>query len=328
MKLRHFWIDYVKLTACILVAVGHLLQSFIKSGIIPQSNALLLFDRSIYTFHVPLFFICSGFLYQKYSRINSLKSYFRHARKKFCTLGVPYLFFVTITWVMKRIMSSEVNKSVGGFFDAVFVHPIMQYWYLYCLLLLFLIIPTAKSKRTSIVFLVVSVCMKMISFRYPFEIYALYIVFSNAVWFVLGMCLCSFDICRLFKNKSTFAGAIVLILAFLLCCTNTHIEWNNGIDFVSGLLACAGIILFFGYYCEHNTKHDWIQSVSKYTMPIYLMHTMFAAAGRIFLLKLGIDNPSVHIASGLVLSFGAPVFAANIMLRTKVLSQLLGVYRN
>lgn len=325
-RTRYLWIDYVKFIACILVVLGHMFQSFIEPGIMAENHSYTFFIQTIYTFHVPLFFICSGFLYQKYSKIDSFKSYLRHIEKKFISLGIPYILFLTITWVIKRILSDEVNSPVGGLFEAVFVQPIMQYWYLYCLFLLFLIIPTAKSPRVSIAYLFISICLKIISFYYHSEIFAISTVMNNAIWFVGGICLCCFDLPRLFKKRTTPLVSALFLVAFALVSINTYTNWNNMIDFVCGLLACAGFILCFGCYSENRHNANWIQYVSKYTMPIYLMHTMCAAACRIVLLKLGINNLPIHIAMGLIFSFAIPIFVSSIMFKTNALSWMLGIY--
>ena len=66
VKTREKWVDDVKVIACILVALGHFFMSMVQSGILPDSNLHEWFITTIYYFHVPLFFICSGYLYQKW----------------------------------------------------------------------------------------------------------------------------------------------------------------------------------------------------------------------------------------------------------------------
>ena len=68
---RESWIDNIKVIACVLVALGHFVQSMTKSGIIQSTFLTSWFNGTIYFFHVPLFFLCSGFVYQKYSQIES-----------------------------------------------------------------------------------------------------------------------------------------------------------------------------------------------------------------------------------------------------------------
>ena len=72
VRTREKWVDDVKVIACILVVLGHFFQSMTKANILPENNLYGWFNTTIYYFHVPLFFICSGYLYQKYSKVNSV----------------------------------------------------------------------------------------------------------------------------------------------------------------------------------------------------------------------------------------------------------------
>lgn len=101
------WVDDIKVIACILVVLGHFFQSMTKAGIVPAGNLYEWFNTTIYYFHVPLFFICSGYLYQKYSKVNSFKSWKSNVLKKALTLGVPYAAFTTATWVLKKVIFQQ-----------------------------------------------------------------------------------------------------------------------------------------------------------------------------------------------------------------------------
>ena len=84
-RTREKWVDDVKVIACILVVVGHFFQSMTKASIMPENDLYKWFNTTIYYFHVPLFFICSGYLYQKYSKVNSLGSWRRNVEKNVST---------------------------------------------------------------------------------------------------------------------------------------------------------------------------------------------------------------------------------------------------
>ena len=73
-KQREIWVDNVKVIACILVVLGHFFQSMTKSDVLPANDLYQWFNQTIYYFHVPLFFICSGYLYQKLSVVNDAHS--------------------------------------------------------------------------------------------------------------------------------------------------------------------------------------------------------------------------------------------------------------
>ena len=75
VKTREKWVDDVKVIACILVVLGHFFQSMTKANILPENDLYKWFNTTIYYFHVPLFFICSGYLYQKYSKVSDFTSW-------------------------------------------------------------------------------------------------------------------------------------------------------------------------------------------------------------------------------------------------------------
>lgn len=160
VKTREKWVDDIKVIACILVVLGHFFQSMTKASIMPENDLYKWFNTTIYYFHVPLFFICSGYLYQKYSWVNSLGRWRRNVAKKMLALGVPYATFTTATWVLKKVFSSSVNDQIGGLGDTLFLHPTAPYWYLYALFFIFLVTPTFNSVKVATAGLVVALTAK------------------------------------------------------------------------------------------------------------------------------------------------------------------------
>ena len=163
VKTREKWVDDVKVIACILVVLGHFFQSMVKASIMPENDLYKWFNITIYYFHVPLFFICSGYLYQKYSKVNSVDGWYRNVAKKAVALGVPYVTFSTATWVLKKAFSSSVNNQIGGLGDTLLFHPASPYWYLYALFFIFLLTPTFKSVKMVVGGLIVAIAMKTIA---------------------------------------------------------------------------------------------------------------------------------------------------------------------
>lgn len=93
------------------------------------------------------------------------------------------------------------------------------------------------------------------------------------------------------------------------------------IPFAIGLLACVAVILMVaGGKRRFGRGMDFL---AKYTMPIFLMHTLFAAPMRSVLLKLGIGSSVIHVVLGLGISFVGPIIAAWIMKKTKWLEFFL-----
>lgn len=310
VRKRDVWVDDVKVIACVLVVLGHFFQSMVKSDILSDSDLYEWFNTTIYYFHVPLFFICSGYLYQKYSRVNTFLNWQKNIKKKALALGIPYLTFTTITWILKKLFSGSVNDKIGGLGDTLLFHPTSPYWYLYALFCIFLITPTFRNVKKAIIGLLFAFLAKVVILIVRgTDIYALSTVLSNEIWFVLGMCICLFNLNL--KNKQKYGimgGLLFILLSIEIYVANIHVYI---IDFFMGLLACFVVIILTVDF--EGTFGRCFTFLSKYTMPIFLMHTLFAAPMRSILIRIGIENGIVHILLGLGISFLGPIIAACIM---------------
>ena len=165
-----------------------------KANILPENDLYKWFNITIYYFHVPLFFICSGYLYQKYSKVSNMYSWCRNVVKKALALGVPYVTFTTATWVLKKVFSSSVNDQIGGLGDTLFLHPTAPYWYLYALFFIFLVTPTFSGVKVTIVGLIIALAAKILILTGGTSVYAISTVLTNEIWFVLGMSICAFNV--------------------------------------------------------------------------------------------------------------------------------------
>lgn len=318
-RTREKWVDDVKVIACILVVLGHFFQSMTKSNILPENGLYQWFNTTIYYFHVPLFFICSGYLYQKYSKVNSVGSWCKNVAKKALALGIPYATFTTATWVLKKVFSSSVNDQIGGLGDTLFLHPTAPYWYLYALFFIFLVTPTFSDVKAAAVGLIVALAAKVLILTGGYSIYAVSTVLSNEIWFVIGMSICAFNVqLKGRKVQGTICGLLFIILSILVYTVEIS---GSAISFAMGLLACVAVIMMAAGFEEKFGRG--MEFIAKYTMPIFLMHTLFAAPLRAILVKVGIESAVVHVILGLGISLAGPIVAAWIMKKTKWLEFFL-----
>ena len=133
------------------------------------------------------------------------------------------------------------------------------------------------------------------------------------------MSICVFNIQPKSKRvQGTIFGLLFIILSIAVYTVEIS---SSVISFAMGLLACVAVILMVaGFEDKFGRVMDFF---AKYTMPIFLMHTLFAAPVRSVLLKMGITNTVVHIVLGLAISFAGPIIAAWIMKKTKWLEFFL-----
>lgn len=313
-KQRYVWIDNAKIFACILVALGHFMQSMVRCGLMMECGASEWFDQTIYYFHVPVFFVCSGYLYQTTGAVHSISAWWKNIRRKALALGVPYFVFTVVTWGMKAAFPGDVNGANEGLLQTLFLNPESPYWYLYTLFGIFFILPNISGRTSAWAVLVISLAIKWVGWVLPdVPVYMISSVQKNAFWFALGMAMRFWGSPE--KCQKTGRKAVVLVCSFLAASIAVYMQqWDT--FFVAtgmGLLGCMAVI----FCCAATENRKWAQTVGKklagYTMPVFLMHTIFAAGTRTILLKLGIRNLMVHITAGIAASFIGPVLAFEVM---------------
>ena len=326
VKERERWVDCIKTFACILVVLGHFFQSMVQANILNNSDSYQWFNKTIYYFHVPLFFICSGYLYQKLTKISSVCDWGNNVLKKLINLGVPYFTFSFATWIMKKVFSGSVNSQIGGLADTLFIHPTSPYWYLYALFFIFLVTPAVKSKIQMISVFALSVIIKLFAIKgIGGGIQAVSYICANEIWFVLGMTLSFVSYPEIIEKRRSAVISIVGIIMFILLSVVVYQRGSTSalVSFILGLLACASIVSLFISMFKNDRSNSVLTFLSKFTMPIFLMHTMFAAAIRVVLIKIGITDAIVNVLIGLVISFIGPIIAALIMHKSRYLEFFL-----
>lgn len=313
---RYTWVDNIKFACCILVVLGHTFMGFGESEIIEKGIVYNLLIQSVYSFHVPLFFVCSGFLYQKSNRVHSFKSWGKNIADKLLNLGVPYFVFTTATVLIKIIFSDSVNNQAEGLLKTLFFAPTAPYWYLYALFFMFFFIPCLNNKKQATILLIASFVARIVyifcvdnSFSTPYPIYS---TLCRMIWFTIGMFL-AFDI---FDLKATYSKAIMIIFgvtAIGLCIYfYRELNLNQIVQTTISLLFVISIIIL-----SQNLHIDFIDKISnkfsEYFMPVFVMHTIFSAGVRILLMKIGISNTAIHLVGGIFAGFAAPIIIYEII---------------
>lgn len=309
-KTRYEWVDSVKFACCVLVVLGHTFMGIAEAGIIEKGSVYNLLIQSVYTFHVPLFFVCSGFLYQRSGRVHNLNSWGKNVADKLLNLGVPYITFTVITVILKMAFSESVNNAAGDLLNTVFISPVAPYWYLYALFFMFVFIPCSNNKKQAAVLLTASVAARAVylvlaynpvSVPYPIKS-----TLGRMIWFALGIFL-AFNIIDLkaIYSKITmavfFAAAIALSIYYY-----RELNGNLIIQTIIGVLFVVAILVL-----SQNLRISFIEKLSfkfsEYFMPVYVMHTIFSAGVRILLIKVGVQSPIIHIICGLFAGFIIPI---------------------
>lgn len=302
------WLDDMRAIACIMVAFGHLING---SGEIFNLNVplFLFLTNLLYRVHVPVFFFCSGYLFQKGQHRKQKCGYIQYTLNKIINLGVPYIVFCSITYVIKIIFPSLINRDLdAGFIGSLLIIPPNQMWFLFVLMVCFIITPIGiKNKKHMIILSILAVVMN-ISYSLIGDVDTVgWKILSYYIWFVIGMIVEYGGIERLHINHEYLFG-----VAFLLF---FYVQYTfNSLGVFSIFITAFGIawILMICRNRLKNIKSRLLECISKYMFQIYLLHTFFAAAIRVGLRILGISSGYIHLMVGLVGCIGLSVISAYI----------------
>ena len=151
--------------------------------------------------------------------------------------------------------------------------------------------------------------------------YALSNIFQYEIWFVLGM---GIAVWNWEKVISSWMAAVCGLL-FLAGSMITYAEnlQNSSIGFTLGLLACVSVVGIFYTIQDNKVVHILLGGLSRYTMPVFLMHTIAAAGIRAVMMKIGITDAFTHVVIGLGMSFLGPIAIALLIKEVKYLEFFL-----
>lgn len=133
------------------------------------------------------------------------------------------------------------------------------------------------------------------------------------------MSICAFNVqLKGRKVQGMICGVLFIILSIMVY---TAEICSSAVSFAMGLLACVSVIMMVAGFEEKFGRG--MKLLAKYTMTIFMMHTLFAASLRSILMKIGIENAVIHVVLGLGISFAGPIMAAWVMKKTKWLEFFL-----
>ena len=301
------WIDYTKVFAIICVVATHLFMSFEQLGWVKKSDAYYSIPLQIsLVLSVQLFFVCSGFLYQQFRKDTTVKGHFKNVLNKLIALGVPYIIFTTISIVIKNVFASSVNREATPILKTLFIKPMAPYWYLYVLFVFFLIIPCVNDKRKIYAIFAVSVILKLAYVFIPIKLpYVFMQIVSNSIWFTFGMLLTNIKL-----KYNLLEKVICIVLGFTGVSLSIYFFRNTNETKTVRFAISILLVLFCLYLFMWISKGSDGRIVSRlrnYVLPVFLMHTIFAAGARIAMLKVGIRAMPIHIFVGLIASFALPM---------------------
>ncbi len=276
----------------------------------------------IFTFHMPLFFAISGFLYCHFTLQNSDVDLWKLVRSKFNRLIVPYLTISTISYPVKVLLSRHALRPVDfNFYSYLksmifpWENTIVYFWFLPTLFFTFIIGSLVLQKRRSIYFdfciLTASICCWWLFPHHSMETALNFLnisgIFHNFIFFLLGFFISKYSIFMRIKKFHPLGIASALIS---LCLFAFFPQYK----FCRLIMAVSGIILSVWICFLFSSRY--LASLGDYSYQIYLFSWFPQVFVRIVFGQVYFSNIWLSVFLSFVLGLLIPVAVTKILNRT------------
>ena len=247
-------IDIVKGLAIILVVIGHTIQFCDLNG-----GVLNPVYQWIYSFHMGLFFFCSGYLFTWIDFRNGAWPIIYQIGKKFRRILIPFL-----VWGCIYFTFCSIQFDVNHLIDKIIIHPIFGLWFLEHLFVfnilfmlltgLFNLIDRSKFRNADVYLILVGILLLLVS--------------RNFAMFFIGSLVGKSDRIKvLFSNHKIASFAFfTLILSILIP------------DLLDRRIVCiSAVIVFFNIGGIQDLKQPLKKELSlfgKNSMQIFILHPL------------------------------------------------------
>ena len=329
-------VDYIKGIAILLVCIGHAATP----SFLPRPHTYEYVVQAIYSFHMPLFFLISGFLSYKIIDINLKNNYIEFIKKKLYRICIPFLTISFITNLIVITLKILINDplSTNAILDMIkiiFLYPengIMgALWFLYTLFIINIISPILVKFPLKIVIILAF----LLNIFVPNNIYFLSIsrVCFFLVYFLIGIYFRKFYYNSInLKNINIFNKILILCVCIISIIFYSYIVTNeiniskyfiNILSFLCGLFGMV-IMIAFIKKIESLKISSLLSFLGKHSMDIYILSWFFQVSSMILISSiLHISNYNIFFVSNLIIGFLCIPFSLFIIRKFKLLRFLI-----
>lgn len=277
---RFAWIDSLKGIGILMVIIGHMK--------IPHSLSLI-----IYSFHMPLFFVISGFLFNELKYKDNQK---RLIYNKVSSLLWPFFTFTFILLIVNLLLEHTNNMDIIPYIKTVlkelfFLNDSINtpLWFLTALFsteLLFSSILTINSKIKNIILFTIVIIGFINAYYFGIKFFLnIHIAMIGLLFFAIGYYSKisffnnDFTLKISFFNSNFIFKILILLFIFLILVFNNQkidmYSMDYGNPFIFVLSAFIGTIILFGLIF-HYQKLKYINGILEYfgknSLALLVMH--------------------------------------------------------
>ncbi len=308
---RMVWVDAAKGVGIILVCFGHVWRGLDNGGLLANAALFRAVDVAIYLFHMPLFFILSGVLFQKSVERKGIA---RSAALRIETLIYPLILWAYVFAAFLYLAASVTSRPpLSGWEIATFPFPPKDiFWFVWALFLVQIVSLPLTRLGTGALATVLVAAIALVFATTEHEIHStVQPAIRHLPYFLVGMIWG-----RLLaqpphdRPKAAMAGLAVAAFLGAEAWILAHPQMlPTAWGFVGGGIAAAAVcyVAFALARFLPARVAAGLEFLGGAAMAIYLTHIFFLSATRLVLVKLGIASAPVHLLVGTAATLLGPL---------------------
>ena len=326
MQKRYDEIDLTKGMAIILAVFGHAAPDAVKGFWIVGTDSLSAsLHYLVYSFHMALFFACSGFLlYPKFSMTKGVTDV---VLKRFKKIMIPY-FFLSFVYLFGKMFGGSLadhqltdNPFVGIMFGS---SPCFGAWFLWCLFVMTLIVLCLRWLNLWLLF-TIFIAISYIPVEYGENYMGVAKVQSGTMWLILG-CIVRKYYDKISGNVTIWLGLLAALILIALHISRGVYDYgnhlvNHTVDMIktlSGIVASFTLCYMIAYKTKDSLSYKSLKICGEYCMDIYIISMFILVSLRVLYVNGGLMNIIpyyVWLLIATVLGVTLPLLLSKIVVR-------------
>ncbi len=301
------YIDSLKGFAILCVVLGHVTDGYLSAGMYPSSKSMPIVHEVLYSFHMALFMIISGYLYYMAYFDEGGKPKKGRLYRQTLNLTVMYIVF-SVAFGLFKVLCGRFTNAKTSISDILLIafKPISPYWYLYILIFYYLIFSVKRLCRAdNRLILAVSVVVSLLSFFVSTSLFELHRFMYFIFFFYLGI------MCRK-NNGGFFENGAAAAIMFLVGATLLLLTLTDTIGDVMGASMIIALGISQALWCAFKKlkplgENRLLELCGRYCLEIYVLHCVFTSGARAVFPDFILNNYALSVALNFVISTAVPI---------------------
>ncbi|MDE1178841.1 MAG: acyltransferase [Edaphobacter sp.] len=330
---RIAWIDVARGIGIVLVVYGHVLRGLQAAHMLSTANPIWASDYTIYTFHMPLFFILAGMQVDR----SLSKGRWPFLKSKLMTIAYPYLLWSWFQLSLKLLAPKGTMNTVHSPITLLTIlwAPVEQFWFLFVLFFCHLLAFVTGARRGLLTALMAAgVGGAVLIAQGRLSPYGLTGTLCPSLAFYLAGIFIGKRLMRWQPNRIVALAWATCSFVTLLALSHVCRGLSHGRPELiwSWPVTAAGVVLMVSLshlVVEGSSAFaDWFGILGRASMTIYIFHVLVAAAVRAALERAHVVAWAPQLIAGTIAGVVLPLALHMILERFDLLAALgLGAKR-